>query len=71
MDYIYSLSYSSSSLSLLGDIIMLELMIPKRILEWIDLNKGEYSRSAFVIKCLVYTFNECKDRDVIDKVKKM
>ena len=50
---------------------MLELMIPKRILEWIDLNKGQYSRSAFVIKCLVYTFNECKDEDVLDKVKRM
>lgn len=50
---------------------MLELMIPKRILEWIDSNKGQYSRSAFVIKCLVYTFNECKSEGVLDKVKRM
>jgi hypothetical protein len=31
----------------------MELLLPKHVLLWIDIRRGELSRQAFIVNCLV------------------
>lgn len=50
---------------------MLKLIIPRVLLEFIDLSKGSYSRPTYILKCINYIMinninlnneGECNDR---------
>lgn len=45
----YRLEYALSAYSLLKE-INVDLYIPRELREWIDANRGEMSRQAFIIK---------------------
>lgn len=39
------------------EIEMTEVMMPKRVLEFVDAHRGPHSRAAFIVKCLVAIMN--------------
>jgi len=49
---------------------MLDIKLPFRVLQWVDSNRGEQSRSLFLKKVMIYVFNNKESLDV-DKIKEL
>ena len=49
---------------------MLEITLPFRVLNWVDLNRGELPRSVFIKKLLIHLFDN-KDSLDVDKIKEL
>lgn len=49
---------------------MLDIKLPFRILQWIDQNRGDQSRSLFIKKVMIYVFDNKEGLD-IDKIKEL